>query len=160
MKKNTARGQVFISQIKNENPDSKNIITIKLTYPLESFRRKVISTSNFYKVLSNGKNTLMGIGTNRDWWNRHKCNGVYFTEIKKDRITLVFLISSERRINELEIKSRITKILKPATMEISYNDPLVFKEYFTDDIVFESGFQFFGSNRTHENTFHANQFSV
>jgi hypothetical protein len=152
MKKNTARGQVLLSQIKNTIPDSNNIITIKLTYNLDSFRRRVGTTSNLFKILSNGKNTLMGIGTNRDWWNRHKCNGVYFTEIKKDRITLVFLISSDRRINELEIKSRITKILKPATMEISYNDPLVFKEFFTDDIVFESGFQFFGLNRTNENT--------
>jgi len=113
-----------------------------------------------FKILSNGKNTLMGMGTNRDFWSRHKCNGLYFTEIRKDTIDLFFLISSERRINELEIKSRITKILKPATMEITYNDPLVFKEYFTDDIVFESGFQFFGSNRTHENTLNPDYLSV
>ncbi len=160
MKKNTARGKVLLSQIKNTIPDSNNIITIKLTYPLESFRKRVYTISNFFKVLSNGKNTLHHLGNNREFFKKHRISGCYYYQYKEGNLDLMFFISSEKKINELELKSRITKILKPATMEITYNDPLVFTEYFTENIVFESGFQFFGSNRTNEDTFHSDYLSV
>ncbi len=160
MKKNTARGQVLISQINNNIPNSKNIITLKLVYNLESFRRRAETISNFFKILSNGKNTLMGNGTNRDFWNKHKCNGVYFYEFRKDKIEIFFLISSAKKLNELELKSRINKILKPTSMQINYNNPFVFKEYFNDNTVFESGFQFFGLNRTNKDTLYSDYLSV
>lgn len=145
MKKNTLRAQVLLSQLKNNPSLPKNLISIKLKYPCQSFKRKVGSVSNLYKILSNGKNTLLGLGTNRDFWGKNNCEGIYFYEYTMNDIDVMFFISSEKKVNQLELKSRINKILKPTLMEVITNDTSVFSNYFNDKSVLESGFQFFGS---------------
>lgn len=146
MKKNTAKAQVLLNQLKKSPSIQNNLISVNLIYPTDSFRRRIGSVSNLYKILTNGKNTLMGLGTNRDWWGRHNCQeGIYFYEYKLNNIEIMFFFSSEKKINILELKSRINKILKPSLMEVNTDDASVFSNYFNENSVFESGFQFFGN---------------
>jgi hypothetical protein len=147
MKKNTAKAQVLLNHLKESPTFHSNLISIKLLYPTDSFRRRIGSVSNLYKILTNGKNTLMGLGTNRDWWGRHNCqDGIYFYEYKLNNIEIMFFFSSEKKINQLELKSRINKILKPTFMEVITDDTSVFSNYFNENSVLESGFQFFGNS--------------
>ena len=88
-------------------------------YDRKSFDKKIKTPSGFYKTLSNSKSTLPNGVNNRNWWKSIKPQGYYKYKINEDVIELIFVLSSNFVINELELKSRVKKIGTPIKMEVS-----------------------------------------
>jgi len=144
MKKSTISSLVLLKEIDKLKSDDKFSTIIKLKYNTSSFK-SVGSVGNLYRKLSNGKITLLGLSNNREWFKKHGCTGVYYYRYSQSEIEIYFFIKSLKKLNELELKSRIVKILKPKEIEVKFDEPAEFVNYFSDLSIIESGFQFFGN---------------
>ena len=155
MRKSTLSSLVLLKNLTKITSPSEYSTCIKLKYNTRSFRSVVGSCGNLYKRLSNSKTTLFGSSDhNRAWWKRNSCSGLYFYTYSPSEIEIIFFIKSAKKLNELEVRSRITKILKPQEMSVTFDAPEEFANYFSDVSIVESGFQFFGLSRANENTIH------
>lgn len=93
-----------------ESNSSKHWYVVTITYSTETFYRRVRSVSEFYQKISNSKTTLVGHPSNRDWWKDLSPSGFYDFTPNKDIAVLSFVLETKKKINELELKSRIKKI--------------------------------------------------
>ena len=111
-----SKTQAKIKSILNELKEQQGInqrkhwYVVTITYSTETFYRHLNSVSEFYKRLSNSKTSLTGNPSNRDWWKDLSPNGFYDFTPNKDVAVLSFVLETKKKINELELKSRIKKI--------------------------------------------------
>ncbi len=106
------------------------------------FEKKIKSPSGFYKLLSNSKSSLPNGLTNRMWWKSLKPSGFYKYKINRDFVDIMMIISSEKIISELELKSRIKKIGIPLQIDIFNNSDHISK--LTENLNDREGIEKFG----------------
>jgi hypothetical protein len=140
-------------QIINENLlQNKNSVILNLTFDFDTFYRYNLSVSNFFKKLTNNKNSLAGRYNNRDWWSSlsedGKNDGFYRYNITKDFVKIIIFITTDEKINELELKFRIKKIIPNFKLQIVENSDINLNEFMGDVFSLESGFSIFGDNRS------------
>jgi hypothetical protein len=97
-----------------------------ITFSTETFYRRVYSNSDFYKRLSNSKTGLTGNPSNREWWRKLNPSGFYDFTPNKDIIVLSFLMETKAKLNELEFKARVKKIVPYIEISIGTKEQ---KEY-------------------------------
>jgi hypothetical protein len=97
----------------------KNHLTIfRVKYLTENFLKKIKTPSNFYKSVSNSKQTLPNGRTNRMWWKNLNPDGFYKYKINQSYTEITMVIKSEKLVNELELKMRLKKIGNPIDVEV------------------------------------------
>lgn len=137
-----------INQLDTANKnDKRNDIIIVLTFSFDTFYKRCFSVSNFFKILTNGKNTLTGMKSNREWFKSLEVDGFYRYNITRDIVELTMVISTAKKINEVEFKSRVRKIVKPMNIVISYNDKYLLNKKFIDVFSIETGMALFGGHK-------------
>ena len=97
-----------------------------ITFSTETFYRRVNSISELYKRLSNSKTALPGNPTNRAWWQKLDPNGFYDFTPNKETIVLSFVMETKVKLNELEFKARVKKIVPYLEISIGNKEQ---KEY-------------------------------
>ena len=111
-----SKAQAKIKSILKELKEQQEINSTKLwyvvtiTFSTETFYRSLRSVSEFYQKISNSKATLVGHPSNREWWKDLNPSGFYDFTPNKDITVLSFVLVTKKKINELELKSRIKKI--------------------------------------------------
>lgn len=100
----------LLQEIK-EQQENRYWYVATITFSTETFYRRVNSVSEFYKRLSNSKTGLVGHPSNREWWNKLRPSGFYDFTPNKDTIVLSFVMETKAKLNELEFKSRVKKIV-------------------------------------------------
>lgn len=127
----------------------ENSTFIILNFEFEKFYKYNLSVSDFFKKLTNNKNSLNGRFNNREWWSSlsidSKNQGFYRYNITHNFVDIVILINSDKKMNELELKSRIKKIIPKFNIEITENNEFTFNQVFNDILSLESGFSLFGT---------------
>jgi hypothetical protein len=116
-----------------EQQSNRYWYTITITFSTETFYRRVNSISELYKRLSNSKTALSGNPTNRVWWQKLDPNGFYDFTPNKETIVLSFVMETKSKLNEIEFKARVKKI-------VPYLD-VVIKTKDQKDFEFELGFE-------------------
>lgn len=116
-----------------EKQENKHWYVITITFSTDTFYRRVISVSDFYKKLSNSKTGLTGNPSNRDWWKKLNPNGFYDFSPNKDTIVLAFVMETKSKLNEIEFKARVKKIVPYLEINIETKDQ--------KDFEFELGFE-------------------
>ena len=125
----------------------KNHLTIfRVKYLTENFLKKIKTPSNFYKSVSNSKQTLPNGRTNRMWWKNLKPDGYYKYKINQSYTEITMVIKSEKLVNELELKMRLKKIGNPIDVEVYRPDNNV--ELTELDYVNREGVEKFGLKTT------------
>ena len=131
---------------------NKNSVILNLTFDFDTFYRYNLSVSNFFKKLTNNKNSLAGRYNNREWWGSlsldSKNNGFYRYNITQEFVQIIIFITTDNKINELELKFRIKKIIPKFKLQILENTDINLNEFLGDVFSLESGFSVFGDNRS------------
>ena len=110
MNKLQQRIKSLLSEYKKQQEDRYWYVA-KITFSTETFYRRINSVSEFYKRLSNSKTALPGNPTNREWWQKLDPNGFYDFTPTKETIVLSFVLETKVKLNELEFKARVKKIV-------------------------------------------------
>ena len=110
MNKIQQRIKSLLSEYKKQQ-DDRYWYVAKITFSTETFYRRINSVSMFYKKLSNSKTALPGNPTNREWWQKLDPNGFYDFTPTKETIVLSFVLETKVKLNELEFKARVKKIV-------------------------------------------------
>ena len=110
MNKIQQRIKSLLSEYKKQQEDRYWYVA-KITFSTETFYRRINSVSEFYKRLSNSKTALPGNPTNREWWQKLDPNGFYDFTPTKETIVLSFVLETKVKLNELEFKARVKKIV-------------------------------------------------
>jgi hypothetical protein len=139
----------IISENQSKN---KNSIILNLTFDFDTFYKYNLSVSNFFKKLTNNKNTLAGKYNNREWWGSlsidGKNDGFYRYNITQEFVRIIIFITTDNKINELELKFRIKKIIPKFNLQVFENTNINLNEFLGDVFSLESGFSVFGDNRS------------
>jgi hypothetical protein len=148
LKKTTKRIQYLVSEINRrksiENKPEHNDYIIVITFSFDSFYGRCSSISNFFKVLTNGRNTHAGMNDNRDWFKSLRANGFYRYNITRDIVEITLVIRTLNKIDEGAFKQRVEKIIKPLNLVIGYNDKYLLNKKFIDVLSLETGMELFG----------------
>ena len=132
------------NQIDETNFEYTYIINISTSSNV--FYKQNKSMSDFYKKLSNSKVGLRGNKNNREWWNYYEPSGFYFFSESNEVVEVKMMLQTHRKLNELEFKSRVKRLLYPCQIEISLNDKLKFETTFSEIFRVNSGMQVFGKS--------------
>lgn len=135
MNKLQQRIKSFLNEYK-EQQENKHWYVATITFSTETFYRFVYSISEFYKRLSNSKTALPGNPTNREWWRKLDPNGFYDITPNKEKIVLSFVMETKIKLNELEFKARVKKIVPYLDINIKTKD----QEEFEFELGFEQEF--------------------
>jgi hypothetical protein len=100
----------LLREIKEQQENSYWYVAT-ITFSTETFYRRVNSASEFYKRLSNSKSNLIGLNSNREFWSKLSPSGFYDFNPNKETIILSFVMETKAKLNELEFKARIKKIV-------------------------------------------------
>ena len=103
-----------------------------ITFSTETFYRRVNSISELYARLSNSKTSLPGNPTNREWWQKLDPNGYYDFSPTKEKIVLSIVMETKVKLNEMEFKARVKKIVPYLDITIKTKDQ--------EEFEFELGF--------------------
>ncbi len=109
-----------------EQQDNRYWYVVTITFSTQTFYRRALSNSDFYKKLSNSKSCLVGNTSNREWWSKLSPSGFYDFTPNKDIIVLSFVIETKSKLNELEFKARVKKIVPYIEISIGTKEQ---KEY-------------------------------
>jgi len=135
----------FIQENLSKN---KNSVIINLTFDFDDFYKYNVSVSHFFKKLTNNKNNLQGKYNNRDWWGSlsfdGKNDGFYRYNITRDYVRIIIFLTSDNKINELELRFRIKKITPKFKLQLLENNDINLNEFLGDVFSLESGFSIFG----------------
>ena len=110
----------------NEQQNNKYWYVATITFSTATFYRRVSNASEFYKRLSNSKTGLIGNPSNREWWGKLSPSGFYDFTPNKDIIVLSFVMETKAKLNELEFKARVKKIVPYIEISIGTKEQ---KEY-------------------------------
>lgn len=140
----------------NTNKNSNDFCIINLTFDTNSFNRKCRSIGDFMKKLKNGKISYSDeyyFGrpkqNNREYFNMIIDDGGFYryTYGKKTiELDILFNLKGDVDFNidgEI-IKSRISKIITPKDIKITFNDRLLLKKSFLDLSIIDIGWSVFG----------------
>ena len=131
---------------------NKNSVILNLTFDFDTFYKYNLSVSNFFKKLTNNKNSLAGRYNNREWWGSlsmdGKNDGFYRYNITQEFVRIIIFISTDSKINELELKFRIKKIIPNFKLQVLENSDINLNEFLGDVFSLESGFSVFGDKRS------------
>ncbi len=116
-----------------EQQENKHWYVATITFSTETFYRRVNSISELYKRLSNSKTALPGNPTNREWWQKLDPNGFYDFTPNKEKIVLSFVMETKVKLNGLEFKARVKKIVPYLDIKIKTKDQ--------EEFEFELGFE-------------------
>jgi hypothetical protein len=109
-----------------EQQENRFWYVARITFSTDTFYRREISNSSFYKKLSNSKSGLTGSPSNREWWSKLNPSGFYDFTPNKDIIVLSFVMETKAKLNELEFKARVKKIVPYIEISIGTKEQ---KEY-------------------------------
>ena len=154
MRKTTRIIKKILDEFKSESIinesfiNKENSIIISLNFEFKDFYKFNSSVSDFFKKLTNNKNSLTGRMNNREWWlslsNKRNNEGFYRFNITHNFVRIIIFLTTDKKVNEIELKSRINKITPRFTIEIKKNNKLNFNEFLGDIVSLESGFSLFG----------------
>jgi hypothetical protein len=147
MNKTTKRIQFLVEEINKTDEDTRENVIIILTFPFAGFYRRCKSVSNFLKILTNGKNTLTGSKSNREWFKTLNADGFTRYNITREIVEIILVLKTSERINELELKSRVSKIIKPLEVVLSYDVKYLLNKKFIDVLNIETGMSLLGDYR-------------
>jgi hypothetical protein len=119
-----------------EQQSNRYWYTITITFSTETFYRRVNSISELYKRLSNSKTALPGNPTNRTWWQKLDPNGFYDFTPNKETIVLSLVMETKSKLNEIEFKARVKKIVPYLEINIASKD----QKDFEFELAFERNF--------------------
>ena len=125
MNKLQQRIKSLLREIK-EQQENRFWYVATITFSTETFYRRVVSNSDFYKRLSNSKTGLIGLSTNREWWRKLNPSGFYDFTPNKEIVVLSFVMETKVKLNELEFKARVKKIVPYLEINIGTKEQ---KEY-------------------------------
>jgi hypothetical protein len=142
MNKLTQRIKSILEEIKKEQgikTKNKDYCVIQLTFDIEDFYRKCDTIGEFLKKLRNNKNSLSpNLPNNRVFFNVIGKNGLHHSNIYTDKVEINIFLELNKKFNELEMKSRISKIIKPTQIEITFNDKDILNQTFKSNFVVSS----------------------
>jgi hypothetical protein len=148
LKKTTKRIQYLVEEINKQEKDKQkskhNDYIVVITFSFSSFYRRCKSISNFFKILTNGRNTHKGLMDNREWFKSLHSNGFYRYVITHDIVEITIVFRTEEKIDEDEFKTRVEKIIKPLDIVVGYNNKYLFDKKFIDVLSLETGMELFG----------------
>jgi hypothetical protein len=119
-----------------EQQENRYWYVATITFSTETFYRRLNSASEFYKRLSNSKSNLIGQNSNREFWSKLSPSGFYDFTPNKETIVLSFVMETKAKLNELEFKSRVKKIVPYIEISIGTKEQ---KEY-EFELAFERNF--------------------
>lgn len=143
MKKQNSVAEDIIENLKQRN-DTKNYYIILLTFDKKSFYKKLTSVSQFFKVLTNGKNMLGGLGSNREWWSVVRGSGFYRMDTTLETINLFIYLESEAKINETEFRYRVRRLV-PSTVITFMENKLDYIKANQERLTTEASVELFGN---------------
>lgn len=139
MNKLTHRIKSVLDEYKTKKTRKKDYCIIQLTFDIEDFYKKCDTIGEFLKKLRNNKNSLSpNLPNNRVFFNIIGRNGLHHSTIYTDKVEINLFLEINKKFNELEMKSRISKIIKPTKIEISFNDDEILKQTFKSNFVVSS----------------------
>jgi hypothetical protein len=142
MNKLTQKIKSILEEIKKEQgiePKKKDFCIIQLTFNIDEFYRKCDTIGEFLKKLRNNKNSLSpNLPNNRVFFNVIGKNGLHHSNIYTDKVEINIFLELNNKFNELEMKSRISKIIKPTKIEITFNDEDILNQTFKSNFVVSS----------------------
>lgn len=157
MKKTTRLIKQILNDVSSEKiiqenlSKNKNSVIINLIFEFDDFYKYNVSVSDFFKKLTNNKNTLQGKHNNRDWWGSlsfdGKNDGFYRYNITNEFVRVIIFLTSDQKINELELRFRIKKIIPKFKLQLLENNEINLDEFLGDVFSLESGFSVFGEKR-------------
>ena len=121
-----------------EQQENRYWYVATITFSTVTFYRRVNSVSDLYKRLSNSKSVLLGNPSNREWWQKLDPNGFYDFTPNKDTIVLSFVMETKAKLNELEFKARVKKIVPYLEISLGTKD----QKDFEFELAFERGFYY------------------
>jgi hypothetical protein len=105
-----------------------------ISFEKEKFFKRYKSSSNWFRTLSNS-NQVVGYESNRKYWKDNFLGGIY-TTIECDRNIILYFVLEKKNfgssINELNLKSRITKISFGFFNDLIFNNELEIENYLLD----------------------------
>jgi hypothetical protein len=119
-----------------EQQENRYWYVATITFSTETFYHRLNSASEFYKRLSNSKSNLIGLNSNREFWSKLSPSGFYDFTPNKETIVLSFVMETKAKLNELEFKARVKKIVPYLEISIGTKEQ---KEY-EFELTFERNF--------------------
>lgn len=116
MKKRQLKIKSFVNNLENYN----HWYVISIVFDTPVFFKRLNNINDFYKRLSNSKSSLTGHPSNRLWWKRIVPSGIYEPLLTDENLILNFIMTTNSKLNELELKCRAKKICPYSSIKISY----------------------------------------
>jgi hypothetical protein len=116
------------------SPELKSQFCFLVSFDKNKFLEKHKSSSKWFRTLSNS-NQILGYETNRKFWKDNFLGGFYTTFDCDTQIVLYFVLEKKSigsSINELSLKSRITKTSFGIFSHIIFNKELEIENYLLD----------------------------
>jgi hypothetical protein len=132
MKKRQYKIKSFINNLINNN----HWYVISIVFDNSTYFRRLNNINDIYVRLSNSKSSLTGQINNRLWWKKIMPSGIYEPILTDEHLVLNFIMTTNSKLNELELKSRVKKICPYVSIKISYQekeefDKLVSNTYYS-----------------------------
>ena len=132
MKKRQYKIKSFINNLINNN----HWYVISIVFDNSTYFRRLNNINDIYVRLSNSKSSLTGQMNNRLWWKKIMPSGIYEPILTDEHLVLNFIMTTNSKLNELELKSRVKKICPYVSIKISYQekeefDKLVSNTYYS-----------------------------
>lgn len=132
MKKRQYKIKSFINNLNN----NKHWYIISIVYDTATYFRRLNNINDLFVRLSNSKSSITGQINNRLYWKRIIPSGLYQSILTEENLVLNFIMTTNIKINELELKLRVKKICPYVLIKIGYQekeefDKLVSNTYFS-----------------------------
>lgn len=118
MKKRPYKIKSFINNLDN----NKHWYIISIAFENSTYFRRLNNINDLYVRLSNSKSSLTSLLNNRFWWKKLMPSGIYHPILTDDNLVINFIMTTDSKINELELKSRVKKICPYVSIKICYQE--------------------------------------
>jgi len=118
MKKRQLKIKSFVNNLDNNN----HWYVISIVFENSIYFRRLNNINDIYKRLSNSKSSITGHPNNRFWWKKIMPSGIYESVLTDEHLELNFIMTTNSKLNELELKSRVKKICPYVSIKISYQE--------------------------------------
>ena len=118
MKKRQLKIKSFVNNLENNN----HWYVILIVFDNSTYFRRLNNINDIYKRLSNSKSSITGHPNNRFWWKKIMPSGIYETVLTDEHLVLNFIMTTNSKLNELELKSRVKKICPYVSIKICYQE--------------------------------------
>ena len=118
MKKRPYKIKSFINNLDN----NKHWYIISIAFENSTYFRRLKNINDLYVRLSNSKSSLTSLLNNRFWWKKLMPSGIYHPILTDDNLVINFIMTTESKINELELKSRVKKICPYVSIKVCYQE--------------------------------------